>query len=363
MPRGKAKAKPQKSKLLQALQFLSVCQADKGANDAQMFCSIQQKGAVAFDGVIAAGIAIDEDLDACPHTQEMILALSRCGESFQIVQLSPETLKISSGSFQAFVPCCQRERLTAVNPEAGIIPVSAGLSAAIQIVAPLASEKANILEAVSIQLNVNSVIATNRKMVMEAWHGSNLPFGSFLLPKAAATALGKIKKEIVSIGIKPNLAALFPAGKDENLHNTLTFWFDDGSWMRTQLHKGKWREDASKLLRLPSKTARPIKAEFFETVAKVLPFSDDGKLYCKESSIASHWQSYEGAGYSLPVDDGPTNKIYDGKNLMLAGKYALTIDEDQGPNFTLFFGSTIRCAVWHDILTGGDEIADEDIPF
>lgn len=353
----KAKKKPA-SKLLQALQFLSVCQVDKGTNDSQMFCNIQNRTAIAFDGVIAAGVNIDEELDACPHTKEMVMALARCGESFQIVQLSPETLKISSGEFQAFVPCCQRERLTPANPEAATVPVSADLTLAIQSVAVLATDKADILEAVSIQLNRNSVVATNRKMVMEAWHGSNMQFEGFLIPKPAATALKKIGKKITHIGMKPNLAALFPAGQDQNLHDALTFWFEDGSWMRTQLHKGKWRDNAANLLKNPSDKTRTVSEQFFECVGKVLPFSSDGRIYCKQGIVSSHWQPLEGAGYSLAVDSGPVNKIYDGKNLVEAGKFAQFIDDSQGDHFTMFYGPTIRAAVWHDNLT-----EEGDIPF
>jgi|ERR1051326_500184 hypothetical protein len=358
MPKKSSKLE---SKLLQAMQFLSVCQKDVGVNDSQMYCAIQNHAAVAFDGIIAAGIMIDEDLNCCPHTQQMALALSRCSDTWTITQLSPETLQIRSEGFEAFVPCCTRERLTAVNPDAGNIFVSDSLTSALEIVAPLASDKAEVLEAASVLIEPNSVFATNREMVMEVWHGSQLPFGDLLIPKMAAAAIVKAKKKIIAIGIKPNLAALFPAGKDQNLHESITFWFADGSWIRSQLYKGKWRKDALALIKEPSDDIRPVPQTFFQTVAKVMPFSEDGKIYCGEGKVASHYQDRQGAGYSIPFEDAPNMKIYKGKNLLFAGKHSTMIDErddDKSGHITMFYGASTRCAVWHDWI-----ITDDDIPF
>jgi hypothetical protein len=347
------KSKPVASKLLQAMQFLSVCQDSKG-NDAQTHCSLQDHNAIAFDGVIAAGIRIDEDLNACPQTEKMVMALTRCGANFAITQLSPEMLQVRSDEFEAYIPCVKRERLPAVNPYAPSLRVSDSLIQAITAVAPLTSEKGDALEAASIQICSNSVLATDRSMVMEVWHGLNLPVEGFLLPKVAAVALGKIKKSLVGIGFKPTLECLF--GKEVE-YASLTFWFEDQSWFRTNLFKGKWREDAVKLLKLPSANVKPIPATFFETVAKVAPFSQDGKMYCEPTRVNSHSGDQMGAGMSLPVEHGPSNKVYKTKNLMLVGKHCNTMDESQGSNFTMFYGGNVRCAVWHDELIG------EDIPF
>jgi hypothetical protein len=346
MPRGKAKPKKEPSKLLQAMQFLSVCQKNEADNDSQMYCSLQNGLAVAFDGILAAGTYIDEQLDACPHTHQMILALSRCGDTRAITQ-HQDRLQVRSDEFEAFVPCCKRERLTAVNPDARTVAVSESLISAIETVAPLCSEKGDIIEAISIQVNTNSVLATNREMIIEAWHGCNLPFGEMLIPLACAKALSKVKKKVVGIGLKPNVAALFPAGKDQNLHDNLTFWFEDNSWLRTNLFKNRWRDKAFNLP-IPTNQARPIPKSVFETVAKVLPFSEDGKVYFSEGKVSSHNLSQTGAGYSLPVSEGPTNKVYKGKNFLLAGKHAVSINELE--RFTMFYGATTRCAVWHDTL-------------
>src|SRR6266576_4333701 len=105
MPRGKAKSKKEPSKLLQAMQFLSVCRSDEADNDSQMYCNMQANTAIAFDGIIAAGIKIEEEFNACPHTQQMVLALSRCGDKTVITQLSPDRLQIRSEGFEAYVPC------------------------------------------------------------------------------------------------------------------------------------------------------------------------------------------------------------------------------------------------------------------
>lgn len=350
MPRGKAKSKSaNQSKLLQAMQFLSICQDSKGS-DASQYCSLKDQTAIAFNGVIAAGIKIDEALDACPQTEQMVMALSRSGLNFQITQLSPEMLQVRSDDFEAYIPCVKRERLPAVNPDAATMPANDSLIKAITTVAPLTSDKGDVLEACSIQITKNSVLATNREMVMEVWHGLNLPGEGFLLPKVAAVALNKIKKQVLWAGYDT-----CPDG-----YASLTFWFEDQSWFRTNLFKGRWREDVAKLLKLPSNKTKPITESFFETVSKILAFSNDGKVYCEPTKVSSHSADQKGAGMSLPVEHGPSNKIYKAKNLLLAGKYCNTMD-DSASNFTMFYGCNVRCAVWHDDLL--DAINDEDIPF
>ena len=258
----------------------------------------------------------------------------------------------------AFVPCCDPIRLQAVNPEAGNIPVSDALTGAIEIAAPLASEKSDILEAASIQINAHSVIATNREMVIEAWHGSGFEYGNLLLPKAAAAAIVKSNKKITAIGIKSNTDLNF-IGKPQITSEQVTFWFSDGSWLRTALYKGKWRENIAAMLKIPSENARPITPAFFDTVKKVLAFSDDDKVYCAEGKIASHQVNTQGAIYSLPAPDAPNMKIYKGKNLLIAGCHSTKIDETQGEHITMFYGPDTRCAIWHDPLY----LDDEDIPF
>ena len=93
------KQKPVKSKLLQAFEFLSLCQKDSGTNDAQMHCRLSNRTAIAFDGIIACGIAIEDGFECCPHTHKMTLALARCGPTFAITQISPETLQVRSDGF------------------------------------------------------------------------------------------------------------------------------------------------------------------------------------------------------------------------------------------------------------------------
>ena len=61
-------------------------------------------------------------------------------------------------------------------------------------------------------------------MLMEAWHGLDLP-PNVPLPKQFVAALVKQKKNLTGFGFSRSSA---------------TFYFEDGCWLRTQLYSDEW---------------------------------------------------------------------------------------------------------------------------
>jgi hypothetical protein len=346
------KSKVSNNPLLAAMQLLSLCQ-DKDGTEMHCYCNIENNRAVAFDGVVAAGSTIIEDFDACPHTLKLAAALASCGDTFAITQLSQESILVRSGDFQAFVPCCEREKLPQAAPDAAIVAITPALLDSLKIVAPLASDKAAMVIAGSVLISQGSALATNRVVILEAWHGCDLPV--MLLPKQAVKALLDSGRIPVRFGY---------SGK------TATFWFDDYSWIRTQLYQDG-AKDLQSYLNQPNIERRKMPQEFFTAVKKIAPFSQTGEVYCRQGSISSHYRSdQQGSQLSIEIENGPVDVAYSIKELKYLEKFAEEFDE-HFEKFTLFFGSKARGAIWHTKIAkpvickhGINELdCDDCIPF
>lgn len=338
------------------MQFLSLCQSNKG-DDRQIYSVLSNHQAVASDGILTLGHPIEEDLEACPHTANMILALKRCSDTFAITQHT-ESLQIVSGDFSAFVPCVDRSRLPNGKPDANGMTIDQRLTDCLELVTPLANDKGEHVLTASIKIQSGSAIATNREIIVEAWHGLNMP--TIIIPKYAATSIIKCGKKLSGFGF--NIDGLFPATDFQS--SSVTFYFEDGAWLKTQLYKlHQWPEDVTKLLNdHPSSNMRPICAVFLDSVKKVLPFSPNGLIWCADTTVSSHNHYMENAGakLTLEVSDAPKGRCYVGKNLLLMPDIT-HIDEVSNEHATLFWGNNIRGAVYHLYY---DWTADEDeIPF
>lgn len=331
------------SPLIQALRFLLLTW--KAGEDQAMYCMMHANEAVSFNSILAAGADIDEDLYACPHTALMLAAILRCGDRYAITQLSPTKLLVRSDDFQAYVPCVAPDALSWPLPDVPVVAIDDRLTEALRKVAPLLSATGETLIEQSIQLNAGSCLATNRSVILEAWHGFDLPSG-LLLPKSIVTAIHKAGKHLRAFGFSSVSA---------------TFHFDDATWLRTQLFQEKW-PDIQKHLNAQTCT-RPVPSELFEAAKKVSPFSGNGAVYVKNGLISSHPfdAKEEGSALKLPIGSQHQERSYRATDLSLIAKHALNWDETMRADGTYFTGNGIRGLIHHQVPNG--IIEDDDIPF
>jgi hypothetical protein len=345
----KHKKQEERSQLVQVLQFLDLTW--KAGEDQAMYCMMGEHSARSFNSVIAAGTSIEEDLQACPQTALMLAAILRCPDGYVITQLSPEKLHVRSvepdgrSDFEAYIPCIAPASLSWPIPDAPVAAIDDRLIEALQKVAPLLSATGETLVEQSIQLNAGSCMATNRSVILEAWHGFDLPSG-LLLPKAIIVAIRKTKKKLSAFGYSPV---------------TATFYFEDSTWLRTQLFQGKWPEIKK---HLDAQTCtRPVPPELFKAAKKVSPFSGNGSVYVKGDLISSHPFNVkeEGSSLKLPIGSEHRERSYDAKNLSLIAKHVTQWDETMRDDGTYFTGENIRGLIHHQ--GPSNVIEDDDIPF
>ena len=126
---------------------------------------------------------------------------------------------IKSNKFKVIVPCLNPYLLQGTQPNQPIVAIDDKLKIAIEAVSCLTTDNAQQVMFTSILLNGGSVIATDSKIIFEYWHGLNLPT-NIVIPKKFVEALSKIKKKLKAFG---------------NSQSSITLYFEDDSWIKTQL--------------------------------------------------------------------------------------------------------------------------------
>jgi len=299
-----SKAEPIKSGLLQALEFVS-CVSDKLGAPHETHVGLRNKWAIAFNGIVAAGSPIPEDIYAYPHTLLLLEALSKCDENYSITQLAG-SLSIKAGKFKAEIPCLDPVLMPEAFPDPQIVGITNKFKEAVDAVGVLASENAQHVLTASVLMNGSTVISTNRVMLLEYWHGLDLP-PNVPLPKEFVKALTKQKKNLTGFGFSKSSA---------------TFWFEDGCWMRTQLYADEW-PDVSRILNRDA-NLWSIDPNFFKALDSVAPFSDDGNVYSRLNLLCSH--ADEGKGATYECSGIPAGFVYPIKQLMIMKPYVKNID-------------------------------------
>lgn len=328
-PRARAKiTKEPQSSLIEALKFVSVAQKDIGT-PYQTHITLASLWAIGFDGVLAAGAPITENLDAAPNTTLFLDALTKCGSNYSIVQLDEDKLSVKTDKFRAFIPCLTHDLIQDVAPDTPVAAINNNLKTALAIVAPLASDNAQQVVTASILVRKGSVVATNRHLMFEAWHAIDLP--TICIPKIAATAIIKCDKPLARFGFS---------------ENTATFYFEDGSWIRTQLYAEQW-PNVDRILEVKA-NPWPIPPDFYKGVKAVASFNDEGQVFFGQNIIRSHRETNIGASYD--VSGIPAGLCFSSKYLLMLEPFVKAIDFVGYEEKAYFYGDNFRgalCSIRH----------------
>lgn len=315
-------------KLLEALKFCGSILSDKGA-PVETHLILQNKTATAFNGILAAGVIIDEDIFAAPNNSLMIEALSKCGQNYSMVQLDNGMISIKGNKFKAHVPCIDPSQLPQAIPDQPAIQITNDLIKAIEAVGVLATEDAQRVVAASILIRNDTCVATNGAILFEAWHGFKLP--TIAIPKAFVGPLTKQSKNVAWIG---------------GSLNSISIFFEDNSWLKTQLYVEQWPNVDDIVNRKAN--YKSIPDNFWDGLAAVSPFSVDGMVYFDNDLIKSH--ATDGVGASYEVKGLLKGPIFNHKYLTLIKPYATQIDflaqgTTNNTTMLMFVGDRIRGAL------------------
>jgi hypothetical protein len=320
------------SKLLEQTQFIRLAQRKRG-DEMATHCRIKYGMMIAFERVLAAGAPIIEtDLDCCPQSELLLLALEQCG-SYSITQ-GADGLTLRSDAFVGIIPVCDPAKLATATPDPPLAPLGDAFRAALKVSGSLVKESAATLLQSCVQLDAGACISTDGYVILQAWHGFDMPPG-LLVPKVFVDAVIKTRKEIASFGYTPG--------------ETFTVHFKDQSWLRTALYKEKIVDIAAKLRESSSTFELP--KDFFAKVTEIAKWSEDGRVYIDNASINSHHPSKRNTGSTLSY---PMPQLRQGISYSIAAlkqitKYAQQID-DSHDRLTMFYGVGLRGAILHELI-------------
>jgi hypothetical protein len=332
MARGRPrKASTQATALMEALAFVKAG-ATKDTDFYQQHVRLKDKWAVSFDGQIAAGFPIVEELDCCPHLGKLTRAIGACGSSLAISETATGRLSVKGEKLNAVVPCLPWDEMPAVEPDANHYPVDDKLKDVFKACGAFASEAGEQVFQASLLLEAYQCSATNGFAMLQAWHGHNLP-PSIVVPKLFAAEVVKIDKKIVGFGFSWNL--------EKTIVSSFTLWFENGAWLKTQCYFDRWPEIGN-IINQATCPVEPPK-DLFVAVEAVADFEDERFVIFDTDVVKTHLSDEIGAQYAVPGLMG--GKRFNAKHLGLIKQFAKTIDIATYSDRMFFYGEGVRGVV------------------
>jgi hypothetical protein len=309
------------SNLFEAVKFCSLlCKKEGTPNDTHIL--LRDNCACAFNGVLSCSVRIDEDLSAYPNATLLETALAKCGQHFSITQLD-QKLSIKADKFKALIPCLPLDLAQTPFPDPAMASLDNRFSEALDKVSVLATEDAQNVILASVLMSGASLIATNRVVMLEAWHGIDLPTG-IALPKSFCIALSKCGKKLTKFGFS---------------QSSCTFYFEDESWLKTQFFAEPWPDVQGILNRKCNLFEVPN--DFWNGCNSVAPFAVHNDIFFDKDMVRSHAIETD-MGASYQVTGIPKGPIFNIKQLKLIQPYAQKIDFQAEGDCLMFVGDRIR---------------------
>ena len=315
--------------MLKELKFVSGAVAKKDLLPAMTHFCIEGGHVRSYNGTLALSSPIAFNLDCKPKATDLVKAINNCNETITLSMTDTGRLRIQSGSFKAFIECVQGDT-PHVMPEGEEIHFDGEqLLKAVTTLERFVGSDASRPWSNGILLRGQSAFATNNVCLVEYWTGFQFP----LVVNIPLLAV----REMLRINEAPTHGQV--------TENSITFHYEDGRWIRTQLYNTEW-PDLAKVLDAPCK-AEPLSDIIFEGAESLKPFADKmGRVYLEGETMRTHLDPNEGASFSLeghvPYD---LEGIYQIEMLKLLKGVATSIDFSLFPSPAIFYGDRLRGAI------------------
>lgn len=324
--RGAATAKEQDLPVLAALRFVAVAQHEDGV-PYQTNCRFTGTEVIAFDGILAAGYPCTEIMDACPHTLDTIAAISRLRGAYSMTLLDRNKLIINSEKYRVVINCLAPIDVDSVVSIPMQYPLNDDFKRAAADAGSFITEKAESVMASSLYSLDGSILGTNGKIILECWHGNPFPPG-LIIPYTAIRALNKIEQHLIGFGYDTN---------------AITFFFENGAWLRTQLFQSDYPRVENLRLQMDKMICTPKPDELEKAVNHVLPFSDNNGVWITSNLVKSHGNDNATAQYKCA--GLPFEVSFNGDYFLKTANLITSMDFTSNANLIMFQGNRIRGAM------------------
>lgn len=313
--------------MLDALKFVQGSVAKKDFLPALSHFVIEDGTVRGYNGTIALCSPIPFDIACKPKAESLVKAIAGCETTVTLALTPKGRLSVRSGAFKVFVECAEGDTPHA-TPEGEFIQLDgAAFLAGVKAVEPFIGDDASRPWTNGVLLRGQSALSTNNIIIAEYWTGVSFP-RDVNIPRAAI-------KELLRINQQPTAVQL--------ADTSITFHFEDGKWLRSQLFESAW-PDFVKLLDCQSNPL-PIPTEFALGLTTVKHFVDKlGRVWFNgDGVISTAPEGEEGASYV--IDGFNHTGIYNVEMLIKLASCAHKVDWTAYPKPCMFFGDRLRGAI------------------
>lgn len=228
-----------KKEMKAALDFVKLVAkkqtADNVCETFQTHCRVADDYVVASNGTIHAGHPMPTDgMHWCPATHKFSTAVNQIKGAYDIVHGTNGHVTIKSGPRTRLLECVNKASIPHIVPDPKHVPVDASVSDHFKVIAPLVDGGEELLCATAL-VGPNHTLVTDKATFVEYYHGLGLP-GEVAVPKGFLQVVNRVKQAITHLGLSVN-----------NGQSSLTVWFENGAWLKTQLWAEQW-PDLSKFM-------------------------------------------------------------------------------------------------------------------
>lgn len=270
-------------KLLEALKFAAIASEKKEGKFA--FVCIKDKWLSAENDTFSVGIQVDVSLDLIPQADKFQAALQQCEQQFQLTQIDANNVSIKSGNFRALVPLLPNDDIAEMLPDDPVALITDDIKDGFRACLAVMGKGEKIFHNAAL-LQASTVCATNGGLALEYWHGINLP-GPLNIPKKTLETLCKIDKPLSQFGFS---------------ESSVTFYFDDMSFLKTRLVEGVFPYDG--LIRLFDEFGNAPHAQlwpdFYVALDAVKIFLEGDTVHFHSDYLSTHNVLDMGASYRVP---------------------------------------------------------------
>ena len=272
-----------KSTLGLALDHAILC--SHGVAPYAPYCLFGTGWLIGYDGIVASGYRIAEDVHLAPHTETMRNAVARAGNPFSLTVIASGDVVVTGDKVRVTVPCNSMDAMPNVQPDAARQDVSEAFREAIVAASKVTTARHARVIASAVNCKSNSVVGTDGGTILEAYHGMGLS-GQWLLPAEFAAVVDKVKHKPTHVGWSDT---------------TFTIWYGRDCWVRTNFYTDDYPDTDVMFARMIADAGelRPVPAEMLGALMALKPFLDGDliTLWARGLNTAS-----DGTGASFTFD-------------------------------------------------------------
>lgn len=298
-----------------------------------------------YNGIVMYGAKIDTQMQAMPHYGKLFAALkATTGDAVQVTQLSQDKISVKGKGFKTIVPCLNDYSLvprTPADPPLGMI--DSRMREGFEIMRQIAKKSGETILQSAVLIRNGDMVACDRQLLGMFWHGIGFP--EVAVPADFIEAVLKVAKPMVSFG--------YTEGQ------SLTFYFDDESFIRTQLYNETY-PDVSRAMPSSWEGMKEMPAELFAGLRRIAPFVDKSKrmVFCNPGELATAVEAESDDGTTVDVAglEDVANGLDVERLLKLEGRVKYW---NPHGNNTILQGDNFR-AVLCNFVTGGESKGPPD---